>query len=241
MDNACRIPVFAVDPDAVIPVRITDRIKRHAACADRFQTHQHPAVRMRNDHAVSVAVQQQVHNDRRHPLRARHGPVRRDVDHPAELVPDPDIAVVGVAHKVDRHAADQLRDPETGRHDLRVIRQPRIPPAAQIVEIILQQKRQASAHGAVHLYLRFPFFHDHPRRGRTGRRHFSVIHQSSPHQAFAFFRFSDAAIIRRQAKTEASNKSILSSGNIFSYCTASSVFSMPLTFARQYSYASECR
>ena len=70
---------------------------------------------------ATLAVQQEVHDNRGHPLRPRHVAVGRDVDHPGQLIDDADISVVGIAHQVNRHAADQLGNAQACRLNLRVV------------------------------------------------------------------------------------------------------------------------
>ena len=82
---------------------------------------------MRNDNAVAVAVQEEVHHDCLHPCAPGHVGIGFDVDRSGELVDDPRVSLRPIGHQVDRDGSDQLRNSPAGSDHFRVPVEPCIP------------------------------------------------------------------------------------------------------------------
>ena len=134
---------LAVDGDAVVAVSVCH--KTDAARADRFQPVEVSALCVRDHDAVALAIQEEVHHDRLHPRLTRHVALRLDIDLAAQLVRDPDVALVGVVHQVDRHHRHEARDRLTRCADLRVLIQRSVPGDTQVPVLALDDDADLAA------------------------------------------------------------------------------------------------
>ena len=111
MHQVRRVPGHAVNQHPVFSIGIADRHKGDTGGSNRFQASQITLVGMRNNNGIPAAIKQHIHHNGGHPVRPGHIAVRLNIQQPGKLILDSDVTLLGIAHQVYGHAADQLSDP----------------------------------------------------------------------------------------------------------------------------------
>ena len=133
MQHTVRVPCLAIYKDLV--VTIADRLKTYPAYADGFKILDDSLVSMRKDDAVSLAIEQKVHDYGLDPRRTRHVHFRFNVYLPGQRIQDPLVALFSVSHQMDSKGTDKLCDLMARRHNFRIISQRSVTCASQIIGI----------------------------------------------------------------------------------------------------------